>query len=243
MITAKDIQVKPIQKSLADEIIIKYHYSGKVVTNSQLCFGVYYRGLLLGAMEFGPPTVKRFMLPLVKGTGWNEMFELNRMAFSDVLPKNSESRAISYALRWIKKNAPHIKWILTFADGTQCGHGTIYQATNFYLTQIKKSTHLFKLPDGRIVHQNSLRADNNPDMLAMGFTGVRKYLKAKYPGYIKMYGYMYRYIYFIDKKAKENYQGEFIPYSKIKDLKLKMYKGLWLDANNADKQNEDAKED
>jgi hypothetical protein len=226
--SAKDIIVKPIPKPLADKIVLKYHYSGKVVTNSQLCFGIYLKGILLGAMEFGPPTDKRKMLPIVKGTTWNGMLELNRMAFSDALPPFCESRAISYALRWIKKNAPGIKWILSFADGTQCGHGTIYQATNFYLTQINKNCALFELPDGRVVHQNSLRPDNNPEMRAAGFTSIRKYLKEKYPGYKILPGYMFRYIYFLDHNAKENYTGEIIPFSKIKELGIQMYKGHWV---------------
>ena len=52
-----------------------------------------------------------------KSVKWNDMLELNRMAFDDYLPKNSESHCISIALRLIKKNAPQIKWILSFADG------------------------------------------------------------------------------------------------------------------------------
>ena len=101
--SAKEIIVKPISKQLSDKIVKKYHYSGKVVQNSNLCFGVYYKGLLLGAMQFGSPTDKRRMLPLVKDTKWNEMIELNRMAFSDALPRFAESRAIAYSLKWIKK--------------------------------------------------------------------------------------------------------------------------------------------
>ena len=66
--SAKDIIIKPIDKPTADKIVKKYHYSGKVVQNSNLCFGVYYKGLLLGAMQFGSPTDKRKMLPLVKDT-------------------------------------------------------------------------------------------------------------------------------------------------------------------------------
>jgi hypothetical protein len=61
------------------------------------------------------------------------------MAFSDILPRNSESRAIAISIRLIKKNAPHIKWIVSFADGCQCGDGTIYRASGFELTAIKKN--------------------------------------------------------------------------------------------------------
>ncbi|MFR3876814.1 MAG: hypothetical protein ACLTYW_00180 [Collinsella sp.] len=50
------------------------------------------------------------------------------MAFDDVLPRNSESRCISVALRMIKKQAPQIKWVISFADGCSCGDGAIYRA-------------------------------------------------------------------------------------------------------------------
>ena len=137
MATAKDIIVKPIKANAANALVKKVHYSGKVVANSILHFGVFLDGKLEGVMSFGSPMVKRNAIKLVDGTAWNGMLELNRMAFSDVLPRNSESRALSIAFRLIKKHYPHIEWILSFSDGTQCGDGTIYRASGFVLTQIK----------------------------------------------------------------------------------------------------------
>jgi hypothetical protein len=227
--SAKEIIVKPIPKTEADKIVKKYHYSGKVVNNSNLNFGVFYKGLSLGAMQFGSPTMKRNMLPLVKDTGWNGMLELNRMAFSDALPRFAESRAIAMAFRWIKKNAPQIEWVLSFADGTQCGHGTIYQASNFYLTQIRKNSSLIELPNGEITHSISLRSDNNPIMREKGYSSIREYLDKEQKGYKILDGYMFRYIYFINPKAKERFTGQFIPFSKIKELNIEMYKGEWID--------------
>ena len=49
------------------------------------------------------------------------------MAFSDRLPRNSESRALAIAFKMIRKHYPHIEWVISFADGTQCGDGTIYR--------------------------------------------------------------------------------------------------------------------
>ena len=62
------------------------------------------------------------------------------MAFDDYLPRNAESFCIAKSIKLIKKNAPHIKWIVSFADGCSCGDGTIYRASNFVLTSIKKNT-------------------------------------------------------------------------------------------------------
>lgn len=103
---AKQIIVKPISSADANRIIRALHYSGKVVNNSQLHLGVFFNGKVGGAMQFGPSLDKRKIVGLVRGTLWNEFLELNRLAFADWLPRNGESRAIAYAMRFIKKNLP-----------------------------------------------------------------------------------------------------------------------------------------
>lgn len=148
MAGVKDIIVKPINPTAANAFVKKHHYSGKVVPNSQLHFGCFLNGVLGGVMQFGPSTDKSKIQPLVKNTGWNEFIELNRMAFSELLPKNAESRCIAVALRLIKKNYPHIKWVISFADGCQCGDGTIYRASGFKLVGIKQNKTIIRMPNG-----------------------------------------------------------------------------------------------
>jgi hypothetical protein len=101
-------------------------------------------------MSFGPSLDKRKLQGLVDGTGWNEFIELNRMAFTDALPRNSESRALSVAMRLLRKHAPHLKWVVTFADATQCGDGTIYRAAGFVLTSIKPNDQIWEFPGGEV---------------------------------------------------------------------------------------------
>jgi hypothetical protein len=157
MASAKDLIVKPISASDANRIVKSLHYSGKVVQNSQLHLGVFLNGRCGGAMQFGPSLDKRKIQPLVSGTLWNEFLELNRMAFADWLPRNSESRCIAYAMRWIRKTYPHIKWIVSFADGTQCGDGTIYRASGFVLTGIKENDQIWQAPSGEVFNDTSIR--------------------------------------------------------------------------------------
>lgn len=148
MASAKDIVVKPITSAAAREVVKRFHYSGKVVNNSQLHFGVFIGDKCGGAMQFGPPLDRRKLLPLVRDTLWNEMIELNRMAFGDLLPRNSESRALSVAFRIMRKAYPHIKWVVSFADAAQCGDGTIYRASGFALTGIKENNQVWEAPQG-----------------------------------------------------------------------------------------------
>jgi hypothetical protein len=110
MLTAKDIIIKPILAKDANNLVKRVHYSGKVVPNSQLHFGVFLQNKLEGAMSFGPPINKKGTINIVKDTSWSGMLELNRMAFSDKLPRNSESRAMSIAFKIIKQNYPQIEF-------------------------------------------------------------------------------------------------------------------------------------
>lgn len=204
--SAKDIVIKPIDSKSAEKLCKMYHYSGKVAAISQLHFGVFYKGKVEGVMQFGPPIDRRKLLPLVKNTKFNDFLELNRMAFSDKLPKNSESRAISVCMKIIKKRYPHIKWIVSFADGTQCGDGTIYRASGFILTAIRKNSTIYKLKSGEITAKHGT---NSRD-----FSGAKR-----------LDGFQLRYIYFLDKSYRENLTVPEIPFSKIDEVGASMYKG------------------
>lgn len=157
---AKRIRVEPIDRKSADAAVKRWHYSGKVVNNSQLHLGAFLDGQLLGAMQFGPSLDKSKLQGLVEGTPWNGFIELNRMAFSDALPRNAESRCIAVAMRMFRRLAPHVQWVVSFADGAQCGDGTIYRASGFALTGIRRNTSLWAAPDGHVIADVTIKAGN-----------------------------------------------------------------------------------
>ena len=207
---AKEIIVKVIPSKIANDFVKKNHYSGKVVNMSSLHFGCFLDNQLHGVMSYGPPMDKRNVLSLIDSgvdsynQKWNEMLELNRMAFDEYLPKYSESRCIAISIKLIKKNAPQIKWILSYSDATQCGDGTIYRASGFKLTQINKNSTIYKLLDGQIVAK---RGDS----------------KYNFEGAKAMVGYQNRYILLIDKSCKITVP--IIPFNKIDEMGAGMYKG------------------
>jgi hypothetical protein len=153
---AKEIVVKVIPAKIANEFVKRHHYSGKVVPNSTLHFGCFLDGKLHGVMSYGCSMQKSSIIGLVQPCLWNEMLELNRMAFDEYLPKYSESRCIAISIKLVKKNAPHIKWIISYADGCQCGDGTIYRASGFVLTGIKVNTTMLLMPNGKIMADKTL---------------------------------------------------------------------------------------
>ena len=233
MVSAKDIIVKPITSQAANALVKRVHYSGKVVPNSTLHFGAYLNDKLEGAMSFGSPLDKRKVLPLVSGTVWTGMLELNRMAFSDRLPRNSESRCLSVAFRLIKKHYPHIEWVLSFSDGCQCGDGTIYRASGFVLTQIKKNTQVWQSPQGKRFSRTSLtdgrskKVQSEAKSMLDGFFGggasMKPYADA---GWKPIEGFQLRYIYFLNESAKARLTVPVIPFSKIDEMGAGMYKGV-----------------
>ena len=157
----KEIVIKVIPAKIANDFVKEHHYSGKVVANSQLHFGAFLDGRLHGVLQYGPSMDKRKVMSLVEGTEWNGFVELNRMAFDDYLPRNSESYCIGATLRMIRKQAPQIKWVISFADGAQCGDGTIYRASNFVLTGITPNKTILELPTGERIA--ALTFENNPN--------------------------------------------------------------------------------
>lgn len=230
---AKDIVMKVIPGKVATPFMREHHYSGTVVNNSILHFGVFLDGRLHGVMSYGPSLDKSKIIGLVEGTGWNEFLELNRMAFDSVLPRNSESRAISMSLKLIKKHAPQVKWVVSFADATSCGDGTIYRASNFLLTGIKENLNLCVLPDGTRVHKMTLASNPTSPRKELGGRTFFDVTDGRYNfmEYVKaanatiLPGFQLRYIYFIDKKAQKGLTVPVIPYSKIDELGAGMYKG------------------
>lgn len=228
---AKDIIVKVIPAKIANEFVKKHHYSGKVVQNSSLHFGAFLDGKLHGVMSYGSPLDKRKVLPLVQPSLWNEMLELNRMAFDEYLPKNSESRCIAVSFKLLRKNAPQIKWILSFSDGTQCGDGAIYRASGFVLTGIVKNSNTCKLPNGTVIHKMTLESSPTSKRAELNGQSYYEITGGKYDfsKYIKavngsvLCGFQLRYIYLIDKTCKITVPV--LPFQKIDEMGAGMYKG------------------
>jgi len=206
---AKDIIVKVIPAKVANEFVKKHHYSKSFVQNSVLHFGAFLDGKLHGVLQYGNSIDKRNCIGFVEtglseNQAWNTFLELNRMAFDEYLPKYSESRCIAISIKLIKKNAPHIKWLLSYADGTQCGDGTIYRASGFYLCGINKNSTIYELKDG------SSKAKHGTS-------------KADFTGGKKKSGNQLRYIYLIDKNCKITVP--ILPFSKIDEVGAGMYRG------------------
>lgn len=246
---AKNIEVRPISSSDARRVVKALHYSGKTVNNSQVHLGVFLDGRCGGALQFGPSLDKRKLVGLVAGTLWNEFIELNRMALAEWLPRNGESRAIGYAMRWMRKTYPQLKWVVSFADGTQCGDGTIYRASGFVLTGIKENNQIWEAPSGEVFNDTSIRpgigGERERERAKMVFsrtivsrttttttkgthildTGASSMKVYKDAGWKPKAGFQLRYVYFLDPTARERLTVPILPFSEIERRGASMYRG------------------
>lgn len=231
--SARDIEVRGIPRSAAVDFVRRHHYSGKVDPRSQVHLGVFYNDRLEGVMQLGPSIDKAKSVGLVRDTSWNGFIELHRMAFSDVLPKNSESRAIGVAMRMLRKKAPHIEWVLSYADGTQCGDGTIYRASGFDLLKITPNKSMWRMPDGNVICKIVLepgfgsgsKGDNNIKARynKTGSETSTSFLKRV--GAECLGGYQLKYIYFLNPAARERLTVPIMPFSEIAKAGATMYRG------------------
>jgi hypothetical protein len=243
----------PIARPAANAAVKRWHYSHKIVPNSQLHLGVFLAGQLEGVMQFGPSMDKRKVQSIVRDTPWNGFLELNRLAFSDRLPRNSESRALAVAFRLIRKNYPHVQWIISYADGTQSGDGTIYRAAGFTLTGIRKNQTIWGRGELRItnisVHiaprkKELLNRVTAPDtrrpchqealeLVEAKDTGAASMRLFREAGFAPLPGFQLRYIYFLDPTARARLVPPALPFSHIDEMEAGMYLGKPMRAKQA----------
>lgn len=187
--------IKEIERNKANKIIIENHYSKKVYNATYINLGIYINNELIGILQYGYAMNPASCGSVVKGTQIDEYLELNRMWLDDKAPKNSESMAISYSIKYIRSKFKKIKWIQSFADERCGGFGIVYQAANFNYFGEHNST--FWTLENEIYH-NSLMT-RNPKL-----SKSAAYLQANKERCISHTLRQFRYIYFIDQKSIKN---------------------------------------
>lgn len=208
-----ELRVETIACWLTRVIVTSRHYSRRFVNNSWLHLGVFSGRALVGVMQLGYALNPNSGAKVVSGTGNREYMELNRLWLHDDMPKNSESRAISYALKTIRLLYPQVQWVQSFAD-ERCGRcGVVYQASNF--EYIGSHYSRFYELDGEWYHKIARNA-----ITRGGKRG--EYLRANIERATVHRFQQFRYIRFLDKRAKKRLNTKLFkvqPYPKPETLK------------------------
>lgn len=124
-------QVREIGRDFANGVIVANHYSGKFYNATYIHLGLFIEGQFMGVLQFGYAMNPASAGSVVEGTALDEYLELNRMWLDDAAPHCSESRAMSCAIKFIRRKYPKVKWVQSFAD-ERCGKfSAVYQAAGF----------------------------------------------------------------------------------------------------------------
>lgn len=107
-----------------DKWLQERHYLHSTPAGAVLRMEFREDGELIGAMMWGrSPSPKQDQKSLLC---------LTRMYFIDEAPKNTESRALAMARRYIRRHCPEIKGLVAYSSTGQGHEGTVYQADNWF---------------------------------------------------------------------------------------------------------------
>ena len=100
-----------------------YHYLHRMPSGVMQCF------ILLDENGLSPLGGAVFSNGRIQYEG--KYLDFSRLWVDDKCPRNTESRFVSYCLKYLAKHYPTYKGVVTWAD-PQAGHdGTLYKACNF----------------------------------------------------------------------------------------------------------------
>jgi adenine modification enzyme len=199
--------VQEIQRSIANDVIVKNHYSGKYYNASYIHLGVFIDGVMVGVLQYGYAMNPASADSVVSGTELHQYLELNRMWLHDDAPRNSESMALSYSIKYINGKHRQIKWIQSFAD-ERCGcFGIVYQAANFLY--YGEHTSIFWTLENEVYHNSLMTRDPKLSKSAAHLQANKDLATSE-----KLR--QFRYIYWIDRRwatrcrlEKQNYQKHY----------------------------------
>jgi hypothetical protein len=165
--------------------------------------GFYVDDILKGVLTLGWGTQPRQTInKMFPGLGSSDYYEIGKMCMDDDMPRNSESQMLSATVKWLKKNKPDVKFLYTMADGIMGKCGYVYQAANFLFGE-KYWTQVYLMDNGEKLHPRSSKSllIENAKMIGKEklFWMTTDFMKFK--NIKKIDGYMFRYIYPLNREA------------------------------------------
>ena len=247
-----DLYLEEIPLETAAEFVLQHHYSKVMPKQTKLVLGARkgVDGPLVGVITFGwgvrPQETLRALFPsLDNGPGFIKQYlEIGKMCMLDSQPKNSESRLLALAARYVKRHRPDVKLIFTWADALWGKPGYVYQAANYYYGGFIQ-TDVYMDRNGVRFHPRQL-----PAILRTQYgictECVRCYWKADNgigvcrpskkqlveEGWKHVFGLQFRYVYFLcdekerDRLIADSANARFVTYTSTKSKKLPGSKGM-----------------
>jgi len=116
-------RVDGLRVSTHREFVRQHHYS-RACPPGAYWFSAWHGATMVGVMLFRKPSLPK------TGKAYGVELELSRLVMLDRAGKNSESRFIGWALRWLRRHTD-CGAVISFADPRFNHVGTIYRASNW----------------------------------------------------------------------------------------------------------------
>jgi hypothetical protein len=145
-----DLRIDWATAEAARYACLNWHYSKSVPKAKVVRVGVWEHGKFIGVVMFGSGATPEIGSPY--GLQQTEICELTRVA----LTKHTApvSKILALAVRFLRKQSPGLRMVVSFADAAQGHHGGIYQACGWlYLGGAE--THAYRVK-GENVHPKTL---------------------------------------------------------------------------------------
>lgn len=154
---------------------MNFHYA-KAIPVTSLAYSVFNKkNEWCGVITYGFGASANMGKPF--GLKHGEYLELTRMALNG--KQESTSKAMAVSLKLIKKDAPLVKLVISYADKGQNHIGIIYQATNWYFINESDSSGYEVFYKGKWVHDrvpNELPKSQRDLLKKRKKSGKRKYI-------------------------------------------------------------------
>ena len=125
-----------------------WHYSRSLPTPPLVKIGVWEDGRYIGCVLFSRGATNHLGDPY--GLSALEVCELTRVALAD--HASPVSRIVAIAIRMLRKHAPGLRLIVSFADPNHGHTGSIYQAGGWLYCGATSTSHKFRDAKGRVWH-------------------------------------------------------------------------------------------
>jgi hypothetical protein len=154
---------------------LNFHYS-KVTPVISIGYSVFNnKNEWCGVITYGLGASANMGKPYKLKSG--QYLELTRMALNG--KQESTSKAMAITMKLIKKDAPLVKLLISYADKGQNHIGTIYQATNWYFVDESESSGNEVFYKGKWVHDrvpNTLPKEQRKKLEYRKKSGKLKYI-------------------------------------------------------------------
>jgi len=146
------MRLEKASKKAVQYACLKFHYAA-VVPAQYIGYSVFNGlGEWCGVILFGGGASANMGKPY--NLSYGQYLELTRMALNG--KQENTSKAMSIAMRLIKKDCPTVKLLISYSDKGQNHYGTIYQATNWYFVEENESSGKDYFYKGKWRHDRTL---------------------------------------------------------------------------------------